>query len=299
MGDCGARLLALLALREGRITRCGTAGTLWPETSDEHAQSSLRSALRRLPVAARRAVHVTGHDLSLAAGVEVDLHEHRSLAYRLLDPSWRRGPTTSGARRRTSSRPICCPTGTRTGSAPRPTRGDSCASTPSRRSRAASCRHAASARRPPPPRLPRAPIRCARALARRSSGSTSPRATSPMRLKSSIATAASFGPSSTSSRRRCCGTSCAISLPRRTVDSRSRPRHAGVTAPVGGSLHGNAGPRPGVVGVSARSSGRSAVALVATMLSLDGLSPSPPRRTGDPPPTRPSSRPGTTSLSAR
>jgi SARP family transcriptional regulator, regulator of embCAB operon len=87
VGDCGARLLALLALREGRITRCGTAGTLWPETSDEHAQGSLRSALRRLPVAARRAVDVTGHDLSLAAGVEVDLHEHRSLAYRLLDPS--------------------------------------------------------------------------------------------------------------------------------------------------------------------------------------------------------------------
>ncbi|MGZ6643982.1 MAG: AfsR/SARP family transcriptional regulator [Solirubrobacteraceae bacterium] len=87
VGDCGARLLALLALRESRITRCGTAGTLWPETSDEHAQSSLRSALRRLPGAARRAVDVTGHDLSLAPGVEVDLRERRSLAFRLLDPA--------------------------------------------------------------------------------------------------------------------------------------------------------------------------------------------------------------------
>ena len=87
VGECGARLLALLALREGRITRCGTAGTLWPETSDENAQSSLRSALRRLPVAARRAVDVTGHDLALAAGVEVDLRERRSLAFRLVDPS--------------------------------------------------------------------------------------------------------------------------------------------------------------------------------------------------------------------
>ena len=86
-GRVGRRLLALLALREGRITRYGTAGTLWPETSDKHAQSSLRSALRRLPVAARRAVDVTGHDLSLAAGVEVDLRERRSLAFRLLDPS--------------------------------------------------------------------------------------------------------------------------------------------------------------------------------------------------------------------
>ena len=87
MGDRGARLLALLALRDGRITRCGTAGTLWPETSDDHAQGSLRSALRRLPRAARRAVEVTGHDLSLAPGVEVDLHERRSLAFRLLDPA--------------------------------------------------------------------------------------------------------------------------------------------------------------------------------------------------------------------
>ena len=87
LGDCGARLLALLALREGRITRCGTAGTLWPETSDDHAQGSLRSALRRLPGPARRAVDVTGHDLSLASDVEVDLHEHRSLAFRLLDPT--------------------------------------------------------------------------------------------------------------------------------------------------------------------------------------------------------------------
>jgi SARP family transcriptional regulator, regulator of embCAB operon len=87
LGACGARLLALLALREGRITRCCTAGTLWPETSDDHAQCSLRSALRRLPGPARRAVDVTGHDLSLAAGVEVDLHERRSLALRLLDPA--------------------------------------------------------------------------------------------------------------------------------------------------------------------------------------------------------------------
>jgi DNA-binding SARP family transcriptional activator len=86
VGDCGARLLAPLALRDGRITRCGTAGTPWPETSDDHAQGSLRSALRRLPGAARRAVEVTGHDLSLAPTVEVDLHERRSLAYRLLDP---------------------------------------------------------------------------------------------------------------------------------------------------------------------------------------------------------------------
>jgi DNA-binding SARP family transcriptional activator len=86
IGGCGARLLALLALREGRVTRCGAAGRLWPETSDDHAHSSLRSALRRLPGPARRAVEVRGHDLALAADVDVDLRESRSLAFRLLDP---------------------------------------------------------------------------------------------------------------------------------------------------------------------------------------------------------------------
>src|SRR5512133_2022993 len=69
VGDCGARLLALLALRERRITRCRVAGTLWPETSDGRAHASLRSALRRLPGPARRAVEVSAHDLGLAAGV--------------------------------------------------------------------------------------------------------------------------------------------------------------------------------------------------------------------------------------
>ena len=99
VGDRGARLLALLALREGRITRCGTAGTLWPETSDDHAQGSLRSALRRLPRAARRAVEVTGHDLSLAPGVEVDLRERWSPPFACSIRPPRRGPPISAARR--------------------------------------------------------------------------------------------------------------------------------------------------------------------------------------------------------
>jgi DNA-binding SARP family transcriptional activator len=86
LGDCAARLLALLALRERRVTRCGVAGTLWPETSDDHAQSNLRSALCRLPGAARRAMDVNARDLSLAAHVGVDFRESRELALRLLDP---------------------------------------------------------------------------------------------------------------------------------------------------------------------------------------------------------------------
>jgi SARP family transcriptional regulator, regulator of embCAB operon len=105
IGDCGARLLALLALRERRITRCGVAGTLWPETSDDHAHGSLRSALRRLPKPARRAVDVRAHDLALAPGVEVDLSEGRALAFRLLDPAVtpRAGDLTSDAMRALSA----------------------------------------------------------------------------------------------------------------------------------------------------------------------------------------------------
>ena len=78
----------------GRVTRCGVAGTLWPETSDDHAQCNLRSALCRLPAAARRAVDVKAHDLSLAAHVDVDFRQSRELALRLLDPARRRRPPT-------------------------------------------------------------------------------------------------------------------------------------------------------------------------------------------------------------
>ena len=145
VGDCGARLLALLALRDGRITRCCTAGTLWPEASDDHAQGSLRSALRRLPAPARRAVDVTGHDLSLAAGVEVDLDEDRSLAFRLLDPtSPTRAVDLGGEAMRHLSGDLL-PDWYEDG---RPEAAAcAAASTPSRRS-GGSCRHAASARRP-------------------------------------------------------------------------------------------------------------------------------------------------------
>jgi SARP family transcriptional regulator, regulator of embCAB operon len=105
VGGCGARLLALLALRDGRVTRCGAAGRLWPETSDDHAHNSLRSALRRLPGPARRAVEVSGHDLALAADVDVDLRASRALAFRLLDPTAapRSGDLTSAAMRALSA----------------------------------------------------------------------------------------------------------------------------------------------------------------------------------------------------
>lgn len=79
------RLLAFLALRDRVVTRQQVAGTLWPESTDEHAGASLRSAVSRLDGPTRRAVRVTALDLGLAEGVVVDVHHSQSLARRLID----------------------------------------------------------------------------------------------------------------------------------------------------------------------------------------------------------------------
>jgi len=79
------RLLAFLAVRERVVTRSHVAGTFWPESSDDHAGASLRSAVSRLDGRVRRAVKVTAHDLGLAEGVAVDVHHSRALARRLID----------------------------------------------------------------------------------------------------------------------------------------------------------------------------------------------------------------------
>ena len=79
------RLLAFLALRDRIVTRDHVAGTFWPETTDERAGASLRSAVSRLEGPARQAVTVTAVDLGLAEGVAVDVHRSQSLARRLID----------------------------------------------------------------------------------------------------------------------------------------------------------------------------------------------------------------------
>jgi DNA-binding SARP family transcriptional activator len=79
------RLLALLGLRDRPLMRVGLAGTLWPESSEEHSYSSLRSALGRLSRITRDAVVVTPLDVCLADGVAVDIRNSRTLAHRLLD----------------------------------------------------------------------------------------------------------------------------------------------------------------------------------------------------------------------
>jgi DNA-binding SARP family transcriptional activator len=79
------RLLALLALRDRVVHRASVAGALWPDVSETHAHASLRSALLRIPNTARSVVSVSGAELALAEGVEIDVRDARALAYRLLD----------------------------------------------------------------------------------------------------------------------------------------------------------------------------------------------------------------------
>lgn len=91
------RLLAFLAVRDRAMTRNHVAGTLWPESTDDHAGASLRSAVSRLRGPARAAVTVTAADLSLAEGVAVDVHHSQELARRLIDRDGARSDGDIGA----------------------------------------------------------------------------------------------------------------------------------------------------------------------------------------------------------
>ncbi|MER5427942.1 BTAD domain-containing putative transcriptional regulator [Streptomyces sp. NPDC002588] len=66
------RLLAFLGLRK-RATRTVTAGTLWPDVTEEHAHGSLRTALWRLRRARQPVIGTRGDTLCLADGVGVDV----------------------------------------------------------------------------------------------------------------------------------------------------------------------------------------------------------------------------------
>lgn len=78
------RLLAFLAVRDHVMTRNQVAGSLWPESTDDQAGASLRSAVSRLD-ATRQAVNVTASDLGLRDELVVDVRASRSLARRLID----------------------------------------------------------------------------------------------------------------------------------------------------------------------------------------------------------------------
>jgi SARP family transcriptional regulator, regulator of embCAB operon len=69
------------------LGRAVVASTLWPDASERHAQSNLRTSLARLQSTARKALAVTKLELGLAEGVAVDVRDSHALACRLLDPA--------------------------------------------------------------------------------------------------------------------------------------------------------------------------------------------------------------------
>jgi SARP family transcriptional regulator, regulator of embCAB operon len=79
------RLLVLLALRGGLASRATVAGMLWPDASERHALSNLRSALSRLEHTARKALTANRLEVGLAENVAVDVRHAQALARRLLD----------------------------------------------------------------------------------------------------------------------------------------------------------------------------------------------------------------------
>jgi DNA-binding SARP family transcriptional activator len=81
------RLVAFLALHDRTVRRAAVAGTLWPNASESHAYSNLRSALARLQGTAGKALAASKLELGLAEGVTVDIRHARALACRLLDPA--------------------------------------------------------------------------------------------------------------------------------------------------------------------------------------------------------------------
>jgi DNA-binding SARP family transcriptional activator len=79
------RLVAHLSLSI-RPDRRATAGQLWPDVTEDQAQSSLRSALWRLQKSLPGLVEASAGALRLAPGVAVDVRELTGWAYRVLDP---------------------------------------------------------------------------------------------------------------------------------------------------------------------------------------------------------------------
>ncbi len=74
------RLAAFLALHERPLQRIYVAGSLWPESSDGHANASLRSTLWRLGRQDCALIDASALVVSLAPAVAVDLHGARKRA---------------------------------------------------------------------------------------------------------------------------------------------------------------------------------------------------------------------------
>lgn len=78
------RLLAFLALHTRPLQRVYVSGNLWLESSEMHANASLRTALWRLRRQGRGVVEVTSRKLALSSTVVVDVREVAARAHRVL-----------------------------------------------------------------------------------------------------------------------------------------------------------------------------------------------------------------------
>jgi len=105
------RVVAFVALRRSPLLRSFVAGSLWPDTHDERAQASLRSALWRLHRLGYEIVETAGPQLRLGRDVRVDLHETESSR---IERSTGPAATASISIRRRSAA-TSCRTGTTTG----------------------------------------------------------------------------------------------------------------------------------------------------------------------------------------
>lgn len=79
------RVVVFLVLHEGLLLRHHVAGSLWPDTTEQHASGSLRSALWRLGHPTLPVVEVVDTHLRLSPSVGVDVHASEALAHRILD----------------------------------------------------------------------------------------------------------------------------------------------------------------------------------------------------------------------
>jgi DNA-binding SARP family transcriptional activator len=78
------RLVAFLAVQNRPLLRLFVAGNLWIDSSEDHANANLRTALWRLHRLDFRLVDATRSHLSLAPGVVVDLHDLSGRARQVL-----------------------------------------------------------------------------------------------------------------------------------------------------------------------------------------------------------------------
>jgi DNA-binding SARP family transcriptional activator len=81
------RLIAFLALEDRPVLRTHVAGTLWLESTTNHAFGSLRSALWRVRRSGHELIEATTSQLRLSPSVAVDVREARTWARRVLEGS--------------------------------------------------------------------------------------------------------------------------------------------------------------------------------------------------------------------